>query len=108
MNSITGAGLVALAGTYLLRPGPFGSQRTTKITLISLTLLSAFLVYSTTRSLSLKQGLPFMNQVLAWCCLTGSILFLFGYPRAYRGGVLEGLACLFLGVGPSYVLLSTS
>lgn len=103
-----GALFLIIAGALLLiypiRGSSSSSFRNNSI-LVSLTILSCILVLSSTHSLSLKQGLPPLNQFLSWGVLFTSLTFVFFYPRKHST-VQEGLANVYLSVAPSFVLLS--
>ena len=67
---------------------------------------------SSARSLQLKQGLPLVNQVVAWAAMLFAFVFPFAYgfrrPRAdgVRQSRNERLAIVVFGFAPIFVLLS--
>ncbi len=109
MSRITGASFATFLGLSLnrlpLTSGFRFSSRSIKLFLIGLLVLSSLVVRSSANSLSQKQGLPLVNQLLAWTSFSASFFFLFIYPFTHEG-ILEGLSCVYLSVIPSFILLS--
>eukprot|EP00026_Physarum_polycephalum_P001275 Phypoly_transcript_01276.p1 GENE.Phypoly_transcript_01276~~Phypoly_transcript_01276.p1 ORF type:complete len:1047 (+),score=198.21 Phypoly_transcript_01276:62-3142(+) len=104
-----GALFLILAGVVITLyppPGPYRrATRRAQQVLVALIALASLLVLVAAHNLAQKQGLPRVNQVLAWGVLAASLGFVFVYPRTHAG-VVEGLACLYLAVAPGFVLLS--
>jgi hypothetical protein len=86
-----GALFVISAGIIILLKPIRGTHLPTRVAqhiLVALLIISCVLVLSSSYSLAQKQGLPRVNQILAWGMLALSLVFVFVYPRTH-GDVVE-------------------